>query len=62
MRLPQCGWGGDAINGNYIPTNGDDEDVRRLNSNLIDPSGAAAHVSFQGMPQHRQEERNDICG
>lgn len=45
---PQDGWGDDPINGNKnrmnTSTNGDDEDVRKLNPNLIDPSGTALHV------------------
>jgi len=60
---PQDGWGGDPINGNKnrmnTSTNGDDEDVRKLNSNLIDPSGTALHVGCQCMTQ---EKRNDIFG
>ncbi|MDB5576719.1 MAG: hypothetical protein JWR80_1895 [Bradyrhizobium sp.] len=62
---PQDGWSGDPINGNWIrmntPTNGDDEDLRKLNPNLIDPPGAALHVGYQRMTQHRQEKRHDIC-
>jgi hypothetical protein len=44
------------------PTNGDDEDVRKLNPYLIDPSGTALHVDCRGMTRHRQEKRNDSCG
>jgi hypothetical protein len=56
-------WGGDPINDNWnAPTNGDDEDVRKLNPYLIDPSGTALHVGCRRMTQHRQERRNDIYG
>jgi hypothetical protein len=58
--------GGGPINGNQkgmnAATNGDNEDVRKLNPYLIDPSGTALHVDREGMTQDRQEKRNDIGG
>jgi hypothetical protein len=63
---PRTGWGGDPINGQLerhdYATNGDDEDVRKLNPYLIDPSGTAHHVDCGRMTEHRQEKRNDTCG
>jgi hypothetical protein len=59
-------WGGDPINGKWkgknAPTNGDDEDARKLNPNLIDPYGTPLHVGCGRITEHRQEKRNDICG
>jgi hypothetical protein len=42
--------------------NGDDEDVGKVNPNLIDLSGTTLHVGCQRMTQNQQENRNDICG
>jgi hypothetical protein len=57
--------GCDSVNGNSnamnTPANGDDEDVRKLNPNLVDPSGMSPHVG-RHMTQHRQEKCDDICG
>jgi hypothetical protein len=59
-------WGGDPINrySNRMDTsaNGDDEDVGKVNPNLIDLSGTTLHVGCQRMTQNQQENRNDICG
>jgi hypothetical protein len=60
------GWGDDPVNGNWkgknAASNGDDEEVRKLNPNLIDPAGTPLHVGCGRMTQHRQEKRNDVGG